>query len=302
MSLTVKAPRRHAPVLLWSTLLLAACTHGGQQKSAGSRPVAVPQLSAGGRTIFPVHRVVAFYGAAGVPWLGVLGQAPPLQTMPKLSAQARQYERGGKTVIPAFELVATVAQRAPGSAGKYSAPADDATVDRYLRAAHQMRGLLILDIQPGRADFFSEVRRYEKFLVLPDVGLALDPEWKMASNEVPAQEIGHTTAGVINRISAYLADIVERHNLPQKLLVIHEFTDDMVEHKEKIVTRPGIAITFHVDGFGSRPGKLSKYSLLSKRGRNWFWGLKLFYRQDVDLLAPSEVLSLRPQPDLVTYQ
>lgn len=71
--------------------------------------------------------------------------------------------------------------------------------------------------------------------------------------------------------------------MPLAILVIHEFTDDMVEHKEKIVTRPGIAITFHVDGFGSRPGKLSKYSLLSKRGRNCFWGLKLFYRQDVGL-------------------
>lgn len=289
-------------VLLWGSLLLAACTHGGPQKRSVNAVVALPQLSAGGRTVFPTHRVVAFYGAAGVPGLGVLGEAPPLAMMRKLNAQARRYANGGKIVIPAFELVATVAQRAPGAAGKYSASTDDATVNRYLQAAHAMKGLLILDIQPGRADFLSMVRRYQKFLLQPDVGLALDPEWKVASNQIPAQEIGHTTAGVINQVSGYLAEVVRRHNLPQKLLVIHEFTDEMVEHKERIVARPGIAITFHVDGFGSRPQKLSKYNLFSKRERRCFWGFKLFYRQDIDLLSPVEVLQLRPKPDLITYQ
>lgn len=234
--------------------------------------------------------------------MGVLGERPPLQTMPKLIAQARQYETGGKRVIPAFELIATVAQRAPGSSGKYSASTGDATLNLYLAAAREMKGLLILDIQPGRADFLQEVRRYEKFLEQPDVSLALDPEWKMASNQIPAQEIGHTTGRVVNQISAYLANTIKRHNLPQKLLVIHEFTSDMVEDKKDVLTRPGLAITYHVDGFGARAAKLSKYRFLSKSRRDRFVGLKLFYRQDADMLSPSEVLKLRPAPDLVTYQ
>lgn len=262
----------------------------------------MPQLSVGGRTIFPTHRIVAFYGAAGVPGLGVLGEAPPLQTVPKLLGQARQYEIGGKKVVPAFELIATVAQRAPGSAGKYSAPTDDATVSSYVRAARQMKGLLILDVQPGRADFLPEVRRYEKFLLDPNVSLALDPEWKMGAGQVPAQEIGHTTAAEVNQVSGYLADIVKRHNLPQKLLVIHEFTTDMVEHKGRLLMRPGIAMTYHVDGFGKRAAKLSKYHILSKVQNGQFFGFKLFYNQDVDILSPPEVLRLRPVPDLITYQ
>ena len=66
--------------------------------------------------------------------------------------------------------------------------------------------------------------------------------------------------------------------------------------------RRGLAITFHVDGFGTRAAKLGKYRQL--RGRPPFRsGFNLFYDEDVSLLEPREVLRLlRPAPDLITYQ
>ncbi|GAC1552062.1 MAG: hypothetical protein NVS3B16_26800 [Vulcanimicrobiaceae bacterium] len=47
-----------------------------------------PQLPRGGTTLFPHYRVVAFYGAAGVPGLGVLGQDAPDAAAAKLLVRA----------------------------------------------------------------------------------------------------------------------------------------------------------------------------------------------------------------------
>jgi hypothetical protein len=76
-----------------------------------------------------------------------------------------------------MELLAVIAQEAPGPKGLYSMRQSNAIIRRYLRAARKAKALLILDIQPGRSDFFTETRRLARWLREPDVGLALDPEW-----------------------------------------------------------------------------------------------------------------------------
>jgi len=149
--------------------------------------------------------------------MGILGHASPERIAPRLLKQANAYDPYGEPVVPAFELIATVAQSDAGADGDYSAPTDAATIEQYLRAARAMHGLLILDIQPGRASFLREVRRYERFLHEPDVSLALDSEWSMGPQEVPAQVIGGTSGEVVNGVSAYLASLVRKYNLPQKL-------------------------------------------------------------------------------------
>lgn len=287
-----------------AAVLLSACTapHSQPTTRAPSARSSYVQLPFGGRTILPGHRVVAYYGAAQTPDMGILGHATPARIAPRLLQQARAYRPYGERVVPAFELIATVAQSDPGPEDRYSAWTDEATIARYLKAARQIRGLLILDVQPGRASFLREVRRYETFLKEPDVSLALDSEWSMGPHEVPARVIGGTTGRVVNGVSAYLFELIRRYNLPQKMLIVHQFTPDMVQHREQIVHRPGIALVFHVDGFGTRVGKISKYRLLSQNRGDAFMGLKLFYLQDVDLLSPADVMRLHPPPDLVTYQ
>ncbi len=234
--------------------------------------------------------------------MGVLGTGSIAQIQPKLQHQAAAYSRFGEPVIPAFELIAVVAQRDGGVQRSYSAGVDDATVQRYLNAARAMHGLLILDIQPGRAAFLPLVKRYEKFLREPEVSLALDSEWSMGPNEVPGEVIGGTDAVTVNAVSAYLASVVAQYHLPQKLFIVHQFTPDMIGNRSQVVHRPGLALVFHIDGFGDRPNKLSKYNLLTQNRRGAFMGLKLFYDQDIDMFAASEVMKLKPRPDLVTYQ
>jgi hypothetical protein len=246
--------------------------------------------------------VVAYYGAPQSDELGALGIDSPDAAGRRLARQARAYKGRGRRVLPAFELIAVVANGAPGREGLYRTRQGTATIRRYLAAARRARALLLLDIQPGRADFLDELRALEPFLREPDVGLALDPEWHVGPGEIPGKVLGSVDAGVVNAVSARLAEIVRARRLPEKLLVVHQFTRNMVRRRERLVRRPGVPIVLDVDGFGTRADKVAKYRELTRGTAGFAHGLKLFYREDAGLMAPREVLGLRPQPQLVIYE
>ncbi|MGI8439552.1 MAG: hypothetical protein ACR2NV_05015, partial [Thermoleophilaceae bacterium] len=148
------------------------------------KPPPPPELPRGGIEILPRYRVVGFYGAPQADELGILGIGPPGKVGTKLLRQAREYRKGGKPIMPAFELLATIASGAPGEDGKYRFRQKAAVIDRYLKAARKAKAILVLDIQPGRADFMEEVRHYRRWLEEPDVSLALDPEWSMKAGQL----------------------------------------------------------------------------------------------------------------------
>ncbi|MFN2448762.1 MAG: hypothetical protein ABR508_03075 [Candidatus Baltobacteraceae bacterium] len=252
--------------------------------------------------MLPGHRIVAYYGADATPSMGVLGSGPIQAVVRKLHAQAAAYEPFHEPVIPALELITVTAQRDPGAYGSYSMGESDSTVERYLHAARAMHGMLILDIQPGRAAFLPLVKKYERFLREPDVGLALDSEWSMGASEVPGEVIGGTDAATVNAVAAYLSAIVQKNRLGQKLLIVHQFTPDMIAQRSSIRAWPGLALVFHVDGFGDRANKLSKYAMLARNRGAAFLGIKLFYDQDIAMFSAREIMRLQPPPDLITYQ
>ncbi len=204
-------------------------------------------------------------------------------------------------MMPAFELIATVASGAPGEGGRYSYRQSDAVVRRYLAAARRAKALLLLDIQPGHADFMRETRHYAKFLREPDVGLALDPEWH-TPGAVPGKVIGSVQAEKVNQVADWLGSVVRRHRLPEKLLVVHQFTDDMVVGQETLRPPRGVSLVLNVDGFGDRPIKIAKYREFTRERGRGAPGLKLFYREDTNLLRPRDVLRLRPRPEFVVYE
>ncbi|MGZ4431822.1 MAG: hypothetical protein ACXVYV_09285, partial [Gaiellales bacterium] len=234
--------------------------HPAGRSSAAPRP---PQLPRGGRVLLPAYRVVAYYGAPQDPGLGELGIGTPQRATGELLAQAAPYALPRRPVMPAFELIATLVTAAPGTDGRYRYRQSDATIRRYLDAARAARALLILDIQPGRSPFMTEVRAYRSYLEQPDVGLALDPEWSMRPGQLPGKVIGSTRAATVNQVSAYLASVVHEHNLPQKLMIVHQFTPGMIEHKRGIVPRAGVALVININGFGDPPNKISKYRLFT---------------------------------------
>lgn len=294
--------------VLMLLVLAARSCGGGSRETASKAPAnaaaapAPPQLPRGGRRIFPDFRVVAFYGSPQSAQLGTLGIGTPSQAARRLRRMARRYLRKTRPVLPAFELISTIAAAAPGDDGLHRIHLSDEVIDRYLRAARKARALLVLDIQPGRGDFLSEALRLERWLREPDVGIALDPEWHIGPDQLPGQVIGSVTADEVNEVSAYVSRFVEEHDLPEKLFVVHQFTSGMIENKERVVRRRGLAVTMNVDGFGDRPNKVSKYEEFTSELTRFNDGFKLFFEEDTNLMTPRQVLTLGPPPDLVVYE
>jgi len=272
------------------------------ERAAGAKkPAAPPQLPRGGRSVFPEFRVVAYYGAPQAAELGTLGIGSPAAAARRLEKQAKPYGSQERPVLPALELIAVIANADAGDDGMYRARQQDAVIRRYLRAARRAKALLVLDIQPGRSDFFTETKRLRKWLREPDVGLALDPEWRMAPGQVPGDVIGRVDAREVNATTAWLDQLTRRERLPQKLVVIHQFTDDMVD-ETALRARHGLDIVLNADGFGSRAVKKSKYHAFTRQKHGFQSGFKLFYEEDLNLMAPRQVRRLRPPPDFVVYE
>jgi hypothetical protein len=260
-----------------------------------------PQLPRGGRTILPRYRVVAYYGAPEDPQLGVLGIGTPAHAVARLQRQARPYGRHTRPVMPALELLAVVAANSPGEGGRYNLRQPASVIRRYLHAARRAKALLILDIQPGRSDFFTEANRLKRWLKLPDVGLALDPEWRMDPGEIPGQVIGHVGAREVNATAAWLSQLTRRDDLPEKLFLVHEFTDGMVPEAQ-LKRPPGLAYVLNVDGFGTQTLKVAKYKSFMAEDKGFHRGFKLFYHEDTDTMTPRQVMHLHPRPDVIVYE
>lgn len=266
-----------------------------------TRPAPAGTLPGGGRSIFPEHRVVAYYGNPQSAAMGVLGETGPAQAVHRVRRAARPFATGRRPVLPAFELIVTVADRVPGPDGQYRHRTAARRIRPWVDAARDNGLLVVLDIQPGRARFLPEAQVYEEFLREPHVGLALDSEWRMPPGEVPGRTIGSVDAAEINEVARWLAGIVREGDLPEKLLLVHQFRESMVRDADDVEAPPGLAVVHHVDGFGTRGQKLEVYDRLAVRRPKWN-GLKLFYDEDVDMFAPREVLRLDPVPDFVSYQ
>jgi hypothetical protein len=297
--------------------LAAACSSGSDAAPAGgaSHPKAgsgsngttaattsPAQLPRGGRTIFPEYRVIAYYGSGEFPGLGVLGQKPVEQSAQAIIKQASAYAPAGRRVLPAMELITTVALSSPGPTGTYSSNGNADVVQHYLDVARQNKMMLILDFQPGQGEFLPQIQRFEKFLTQPDVGVALDAEWRMKKGQIPGKTYGSATAAEINGVSSYVADLVKKNDLPEKLFLVHQFRLDMLPDRQNIVPRPGLATVFHADGFGPQKEKREVYAALKLPGPPFHIGFKLFYKADTNLMTPTQAMALRPQPDLITYQ
>lgn len=290
---------------LLGVVLIVAATGGeeaAEKPASAERPSKPAELPRGGRRLFPDQRVVAFYGAPGNDELGILGIGSPAQAARKLERRAKPYARPGKPVLPAFELISTIVHQGAGEDGKYSTRQKRHVIDRYLREARKHHALLILDIQPGRASFIDEVRALRPWLEQPDVSLALDPEWSMKPGEIPGQSIGSTDARTVNEVAAYLSRLVRERHLPQKLLLVHRFTKDMIENERSLRELPGVALVVNVDGFGTKDQKRAKYREFTRGDKARLHGFKLFFREDTGLMTPRQTLRLRPSPDVVAYE
>ncbi|GAA5106821.1 hypothetical protein GCM10023339_04190 [Alloalcanivorax gelatiniphagus] len=265
---------------------------------------AATRLPGGGTTVFAKKRfLTAYYGTAETGALGVLGETDPDQAFARITAAGRPFLQRKERLLPVYELIVTVADGAdhPGTDGDHAHDVLHSRVQSYIDAAHRNGALLLLDLQPGRTDFLTTAKRWEWALKDPWVGLALDPEWRVGPAQFPGQEIGSVSAREINRTAGWLSRLTRDNALPEKLFVIHQFTDGMVPDIRKVRRRDSLAMVQHVDGFGSPADKLVTYDNVAVP-RKFTMGFKLFYDEDSPRMRPRQVRRSLPDVRFVSFQ
>src|SRR3954463_9075868 len=264
------------------------------------------ELPGGGQLLFPGRMLVALYGHPGSAAMGVLGEQGIAASVQRAREHAARYAPlVDTTVVPAFEIIATVASSAPGPDGNYSAESDSEELRPWVEAAGAAGLYVVLDLQPGRTDFLTQAQQYRSLLELPYVGLALDPEWRLGPSQVHLTQVGSVGIDEVNRVVTWLADLTREKALPQKLLVLHQFKLAMLPGRERLDTsRDELAVMIHADGQGSQAQKQGTWRALhanAPAGVSWGW--KNFYDEDHPMLTPEQTIAqVIPRPNLISYQ
>jgi len=264
------------------------------------------ELPGGGQLVLAGKRYVALYGHPGSDRLGVLGEQGPEASVGRAVDVAAQYAAidTGTQVVPTFEVITTIADAVPGDDGDYSA---ESTIDHlrpYVDAAARNGVYVVLDLQPGYADFLSQAERYEELLALPHVGLALDPEWRLAPGQRHLRQVGRVSAAEVNAVGDWLAALVRDRRLPQKMLLLHQFKTYMLEDREQMIAdRDELAVVTQMDGHGPTGSKLETWSvILRDPPPGMVFGWKNFYDEDSPTMSPARTLAVEPTPVFISYQ
>ena len=254
--------------------------------------------------LLPHYRILTYYGHPHDPNMGIVGEHPLEEVHRLLLEEATRYEVADpeREVIPAFELIATVAQREPGADGTYLLDTDIKTLTEWVNYAADHDMLVFLDIQIGRSTVAAEFEKVRSLLLRPNVHLAIDPEFAVEEGQTPGLHIGSVWAESITYAQQELAAIVTANNLPPKVLIVHQFREDMIKEKGSLRPVPGVQLVIDADGFGDPDLKTSVYNILVRDEPVEFGGIKLFYKQDNPLMKPADVIDLNPSPDLIIYQ
>lgn len=257
----------------------------------------------GGHLPLEGNRIVALYGTPGVPALGALGQQDLDATIARAREAAEPYAGDGLRAVPGFDVIATIASRSAEPQGDYSRRIPIATLRPLVDRAREEGMIVFLDLQPGRTDFLTQAEEYEDLLREPHVSLALDPEWRLGPNEVHLQRIGSVEAVEVQTVVDWLAELVRQERLPQKVLMLHQFTLSMLQDRDTIVIPPELVGVVHIDGQGRLASKEVTYrSLAQDRADHWAWGWKQFLRIDQPLMDAARVIAREPVPVVITYQ
>jgi hypothetical protein len=266
------------------------------------------QVPGGGFYVLPAdekRRYVAYYGHPGAPALGILGEQGPAEGRARMQDFVDAYAGDGSKVIPTYEIIASVASGSAGEDGDYSTEWPVETFTDWIEFAQENDMYIILDLQPGREDFLSQALLYEELLMLPFVGLALDPEWRLTDDQVHLEQTGTVDAAEINEVVAWLGDLVRDNGLPQKMFLLHQFKTSMITNRDQIVIRPELQTVIQMDGDGTEPQKDATWSILREGPDTdrYAWGWKNFFDQDEPgPPSPESTMGKEPSPILVSYQ
>jgi hypothetical protein len=263
------------------------------------------ELPGGGMLPLRDRILVADYGYPGEPVLGVLGEHDLDWAVQDVKERAAEYQAlTDKQVVPTFEIIVTLASGSAGDDGDYSAESDPEALRPWIDRAAEEGIYVVLDLQPGLSSFPEQAQLYESLLAEPHVGLALDPEWRLKPGQKHLEQIGTVSDEEINETLDWLADFTTEHQLPQKVVVLHEFRGDMLGDRDAIDTgHDTLQLVVHIDGHGTPGLKMETWNALTADLPDGMaLGWKNFIDEDTPTFTPTQTLEVEPQPQLVTYQ
>lgn len=247
-------------------------------------------------------RLVTYYGSPMGRGLGILGNQSRTQTLRLLRQDAAAYQALSpeRLVVPTYHMVTTVANAYPPD---YRHHVELGVLEEWIASAKASGASVILDIQPGRANLMDEVNRIRYLLYEPHVHLAIDPEFAMNDEQVPAVNLGQMYAAQINEIQSSLNGIGYEIGL-NRVLILHQFADRMLPDKELIEPFPFVEMVIDGDGFGSPYTKIRNYNQYAGENGFEYGGFKLFPDHGDDpVMSPEYVMSaLVPAPVIIIYQ
>jgi len=297
------------PVILDTNLYKAAVMRLCHDSASAKWPVKDPYPLGG--ALLPFNRIVAYYGNFYSKKMGILGELPPNEMLKKLMGEVNRWKEADSLtpVIPAIHYICVTAQGQPGKAGKYTLRMPFKEIDKALELAKQINAVVFLDVQTGQSTLKEEIPLLEQYLKMPNVHLAIDPEFSMKTGKVPGSIIGTFDAEDINYVSEYLAKLVKDNKLPPKILCVHRFTFGMVTNYKNIRLRREVQMVMDMDGWGFPAKKVTTYRQTVFGDPVQFTGFKLFYKNDLktppwneEPMTPKEVLKLYPKPIYIQYQ
>lgn len=250
------------------------------------------------------NQVVVFYGTPRASGLGILGTFEPEEAARRLATQTRVFDRanGDRGAIGAMEVIYGMVTAEPGPRNDHVAYLKDSEIQPYLDLAEEYDHQVILDLQIGRNDPSDEIRKIERFLKNPRVHVAIDPEYAVGPHGVPIVNSGRITGDEINEVQREVRRIVRKHNLPPKMVIVHQFMDHTIIDGEDVRRYGGINLILNMDAFGDVPAKIRMYEHFASKSWAHRNSYNVFLKQDSHISSEEELLKLDPMPDMFMYQ
>ncbi|TGO04342.1 hypothetical protein [Serinibacter arcticus] len=274
-------------------------------------------LPGGGQELLDGKVYVGLRGAPGAPELGSLGEQDASATLERLRSLAGSAGGGSSRVVPTAVLLTTVASATPGSDGSYSGKRTLADVEGFVDAARDAGVSVLLTFQPGRQSMVEQVALYDEVLARPNVGVALEPGWRLQPGEVPGSQAGVVAADEVNAVVEHLAALTDAQALPPKMLLVRLATDGTVSDPQNIdASRPQVGVVLEVDGGGVTPPAETEAapedpaapapvvvtsSEIWARATALPWNGPWGWAQGSTEVTASELFALSPSPVVVTY-
>lgn len=275
-----------------------------------AKPLALPppppfHFPDGGETLMPNYRLVALYGEPNAPALGALGQQSMDATITRVKDLTASYQPFSTApVMPTLEIITTIASGSPTVNNDYSNEVSPAVLQPWIDASRTAGVYVVLDLQPGRASFFAQAQEYKSLLEQPNVGLALDPEWRVEPNQIPLKSRGSVDISEVNATVDWLATLTAQSKLPQKLFILHQFRLSAITNRAALDTsHKELAYVIQMDGQGAQSVKNTTWrTILQQAPQGVQFGWKNFYVKDSPMLSPQQTMALQPQPWYVSYE